>query len=165
MTTTTKRAPIPCQNCGSHRTTLKRAHTYKNGAYCQQMHCRDCGTRFKHFPNGDAPPPNARRIELDDATFLRILRPDVPLAKLANKLNCSYSLLKYIHNGKYHRHRMPDVKRGGLNPPPVVIPDGPSCWRCSEWRETYCAIGFPDPQVEGPRFAKDCSLYPERCIR
>jgi hypothetical protein len=164
MTTTTKRPTIPCEHCGSHRTTLKRTHTYSNGAYCQQMHCKNCGKRFRVFPNGDAPPPDPRRVEFDDATFLRILRTTTSFYQLAKELGCSRQLLDGIRNGTYHRDRMPDVKRGGLNPPPVVIPDGPSCWRCSEWRETYCAIGFPDPQVEGPRFAADCSLYPERCI-
>jgi hypothetical protein len=162
-TTTTKRPPIPCPDCGSHNTTMKGTFTYRNGAVGKRVTCYDCGRRFRHFKEGDKPPPFFHQF--DDATFMRILRPDVTLTKLARELGCSEALLGYIRCGKMHANRMPDVKRHGKNPPPIVIPDGPNCWHCSEWRETYCAMGFPDPQVEGPRFAADCSLYPERCVR
>lgn len=150
---------IACKHCGSTNTKPNGNYKYSNGVDGKRVQCRDCGRRSTVPINGEAP---KYFYHFDDKTLMRILRPTVSLAVLAKELGCTKGLLEQICWGKIYTHRMPDVKRLGNNPPPVVIPDGPSCWHCSEWRETRCAMGFPDPDVEGPRFAADCALYPER---
>jgi transposase-like protein len=49
---------------------------------------------------------------------------------------------------------------------PVKRRNGPSCTSCNNWRgeenPSPCAMGFPDPVIEGPGFARDCSLYQVR---
>jgi hypothetical protein len=140
---------------------IKRTHSYQNGAKMFTMHCHDCGEQFKH-PLGDVPQSNWRRHEFDDSTFRRIILGDDSLSRLAAELGCSQQLLQQIRTGKLHLHRMPDLQRSGANAPPPVIPDGPNCWHCSEWRVNRCEMGFPDPLVEGLGFAADCSLYDRR---
>lgn len=149
-----------CKHCGSTNTRAFGDYKYSNGVDAKRVFCKDCGRRSRVPIGGEAPP--LYRYKFDDRTFMRILRPDVSFTALAKELGCSTTLVQLINWGKVHADRMPDVKRMGTNPLPVVIPDGPSCWHCSEWRETRCAMGFPDPEVEGPSFAKDCALYPER---
>jgi hypothetical protein len=165
MTTTTTRPPIPCPDCGSHKTKMLRTYIYSNGVVSRDRKCSDCGRKFKHFPDGGEPPVQPHRKHFDDATFRRIILGTDSLHKLSVELGCSYELIRSIRCGKLHRHRMPDIQRLGTGAPPAIIPDGPSCWHCSEWRTTRCAMGFPDPEVEGPSFAKDCSLYAERSCR
>jgi|694.fasta_scaffold63958_4 hypothetical protein len=65
----------------------------------------------------------------------------------------SRETIRQIRIGKIYRDALPD----GYRPPPG--PNDPSCERCMHWYHGECGLGFPDPALEGPVFASDCSLF------
>ena len=80
-------------------------------------------------------------------------RQDLNSVALGRTLGRTAEAIRQVRRGKAYRDVLPDLprwQRGRLQ--------GPSCYGCTHWANG-CAMGFPDPEEEGPGFARDCSLY------
>jgi len=103
-------------------------------------------------------PPLRPFYRYSDAVLRRMLLTQCSNAAMAQELGCSAELVRQIRRGMLHRNRVPEVARWGNDAPPPTI-EGPSCLSCQQWNGESCGMGFPDPQEEGPGFAKDCVLF------
>jgi hypothetical protein len=71
---------------------------------------------------------------------------------LADQHGCSRELIRQIRSGLIYKDLLPDWFRA-----PFKAGD-PTCNQCRFWSDG-CSMGFPDPEIEGPRFARDCSVF------
>ncbi len=155
-----------CLSCGSTKTSTVRSRINSGGMRYRLLACNDCGQLSEYL--GDAPRDTSQPLSrpfyrYSDATIRRMLLTRCSNAAMAQELGCSAELVRQIRKGTLHRNRVPEVPRWGENAPEPVI-DGPSCLLCIHWGGEACGMGFPDPEEEGPLFARDCSLYEaERC--
>lgn len=96
--------------------------------------------------------PTRKTSRLTSSQVLAIYHADLArttLAQLAKLHGVSKEAVRQIRSGKTHRKVLESA--GG-----VLM-----CTGCRHWAKSggYCTMGFPDPEVEGPTFAADCSLY------
>lgn len=70
---------------------------------------------------------------------------------IAAEIGRSRATIHAILTGRTHGHLFPDLPRRNSQ-------RSLSCHRCSHWRGR-CRLGLPDPDVEGPGFANDCSTF------
>ena len=61
-------------------------------------------------------------------------------------------LIRQIRSGLIYKDLLPNWFRR-----PFKAGD-PTCNQCRFWSDG-CSMGFPDPEIEGPRFARDCSVF------
>ncbi len=163
-----------CPSCFSGRTTTLRSRPIRDGARRRRHCCHDCGHRWTAFTDHrgrpiDQPPPSKpashikpglRRLTTDDVRLI-LTRPDLSLGLLADQLQVSRETIRQVRIGITYDDVLPGLPRKRPRIAPVQQVDGPSCHRCQHWR-SGCDLGFPDPELEGPAFAADCSLYEPR---
>jgi len=155
---------IDCPTCHSSCTEVLESRTCNNGTRRRRHLCLDCGNRWTTW---DGPRPkqgaaagccHAKRPDLpprltEGQVRLILERRDLSGKALARQLGRSAEAIRQVRRGTAYREVLPDLPRWRRGQP-----KGPSCYACSHW-SAGCLMGFPDPMVEGPGFARDCSLY------
>jgi hypothetical protein len=134
-----------CLKCDGATIVIQSRPT-KNGRY-RRFECKACQHRF-NISYGE---PMAERL-IDDAAVMAIRQSTDGHQSLANRHGCSRELIRQIKNGSIYKDLLPDWFRS----PPRA--GDPTCEQCRFWSDG-CSMGFPDPEIEGPRFARDCSVF------
>ena len=159
MSTTT--IQLACLHCSSTDTSIIRSRQHSGGYQHRLLRCRTCNATSEYMdgrPRSEMPPPVNHCYRFTDREITEVLMSrDATHSHWARQFGCSPELIRQIRLGIVHRRRVINVPRWG-GPPPPPLP-GPSCAECSSWDGAECRIGFPDPGIEGPGFAADCSLY------
>lgn len=162
MSTTTIK--LHCLHCGSSDTSIMRSRQHGGGYTHRLLRCRTCNATSEYMddrPRSEMPPPANHVYRLTDRQLTELLmQRGTTHAHWARQFGCSPELIRQIRLGMIYRRRVPAVPRwsgGPVLPPPEL--SGPSCINCTSWDGTECRIGFPDPGIEGPGFAADCSLF------
>ena len=149
-------APVPCADCavidctkcekcgGATLVFQSRATGY--GRY-RRFQCKECQHRF----NITDSQPEAKRL-IDNAAVMAIRQSTDDHKSLAKRYGCSRELIRQIRNGSIYKDLLPEWFRS----PPKA--GDPTCEQCKFWSDG-CSMGFPDPEIEGPRFARDCSVF------
>lgn len=94
--------------------------------------------------------PTRKVARLTSEQVLAIYHADlsrVSMRELAERFGVSKEAVRNVRKGISHKE---------------VIAQADGCQLCTEcvhWKASYCTMGFPDPELEGPAFARDCSLY------
>lgn len=128
-----------CASCGHRWSTLERI-------YAKLPHPQ----KGKPVPRLDP----YRKRKLTSEQVLAIYHADLAqttLLELANRHGVTRETVRQIRAGETHRKLL--ANSDGLH----------LCSNCIHWaRSSYCTMGFPDPEEEGPTFAAECSLYEAR---
>jgi hypothetical protein len=164
-------SPQLCPCCSSPNTATIESRPIRQSARRRRRACHACGYRWTDYtdaqgrliaapPQVKPKPPRPRQRRLDpDQVHLILTSPGRPLVNLAAELGVSRETVRHVRHGISYSDVHPRLprqpKRSRLA---AVMADGPSCLLCSHWRGE-CRMGFPDPELEGPGFATDCSLY------
>jgi hypothetical protein len=93
-----------------------------------------------------------RPCRLDESTIRRILTSEESHGVLARELGVNRTTISQVRLGRIHSKIAPDLPRWR----PAL-----SCSMCIHWHDA-CTLDFPDPAIEGLRFARDCSSFSHR---
>jgi len=94
------------------------------------------------------------RVPLSEDAIRDILTSQASHRVLALRHGCHHSAVAQIRDGKSHASVAPELARRQ----PLR-----RCSDCQHWQHgSECGLGFPDPQLEGIQFARDCSTYVAR---
>jgi DNA-directed RNA polymerase subunit M/transcription elongation factor TFIIS len=160
---------IDCPKCDGK---MKTTHNRRTGqGWYKRWQCKACkhylsvrGEDVQELSADEIIERSAqgKRRRVSDADAIAIRLSTDPRKELAARYGISVEMVRQIQVGDVYQDLLPENFR---RPPG---PNDPSCERCREWRGLEsadpCAMGFPDPQLEGVGFAQDCSLYePRRC--
>lgn len=74
------------------------------------------------------------------------------ISAIAAETGRSRATIRAVLTGRSHSHLHPDLLRRSNDP-------DLSCEQCDHWRSRRCGLGHPDPEIEGPGFANDCSTF------
>jgi hypothetical protein len=80
-------------------------------------------------------------------------RPHLSHGQMAELWGCHRATVEQIRRGITHRKIAPDLPRWESRQ---------TCTHCIHWRAGEpgrCELGFPDPGVEGVKFARECSSW------
>jgi hypothetical protein len=136
-----------CLKCGGSTLVFGSRKT-RYGRY-RRFQCKNCQHRF-NITYGEQ---KAERL-IDDAAVIAIRQSTDNYQLLADQHGCSRELIRQIRNGLIYKDLLPGWFRS-----PAKAGD-PTCEQCKFWSDSYgCSMGFPDPEIEGPRFARDCSVF------
>lgn len=147
-----------CPSCNSDATKVIESRKTINGSQRRRHKCQACDFRWTTH-DGVAPghaggyPP---KITPDQVRM--ILLSTEPLSVLALRIGCARETVRQVRANITHRHVHPEIQRQGQPQVAPVVADGLSCYQCQHWADR-CTFGYPDPVVEGPSFASDCSMY------
>ena len=134
-----------CLECGAATIVIQsRATGY--GRY-RRFECKECQHRF-NIIYGE---PDAKRL-IDDAAVMAIRQSTDGHQSLADQHGCSRELIRQIRSGLIYKDLLP----GWFRSSPKA--GDPNCEQCKFWSDG-CSMGFPDAEIEGPRFARDCSVF------
>lgn len=134
-----------CLKCEGPTIVIQSRPT-RYGRY-RRFECKECQHRF-NITYGE---PKAERL-IHDATVKAIRQSTDGYQLLADQHGCSRELIRQIKNGSIYKDLLPEWFRA-----PAKAGD-PNCDQCRFWSEG-CSMGFPDAEIEGPRFARDCSVF------
>jgi hypothetical protein len=123
--------------------------------------CKSCGFSTVDLDGEPIQTPDrlggTRRFTQEQIAQMVALKGTATLRAIGQQFGCSGEMVRQIFGGMLYRDLLPDSYR------PNPRPGDPSCERCREWRgpdaEHPCRMGFPDPVIEGPGFARDCALF------
>lgn len=94
------------------------------------------------------------RHPLSEDAIRDILTSEESRETLARRYGCHRSAIYQILDGKCHASTLPELPRRQ---------PARHCSDCQHWRYgSECDLGHPDPRLEGPQFARDCSNYAVR---
>ena len=134
-----------CLECNAATLVIQsRATKYGRS---RRVECKECQHRF-NITYGD---PSFGRL-IDDAAVMAIRQSTDGYQLLADQHGCSRELIRQIRNGSIYKDLLPEWFRS----PPKA--GDPTCEQCKFWSDG-CSMGFPDAEIEGPRFAHDCSVF------
>ena len=134
-----------CLECGA-ATIVVQSRATRYGRY-RRFECKECQHRF-NIIYGE---PDAKRL-IDDAAVMAIRQSTDSYQLLADQHGCSRELIRQIRSGLIYKDLLP----GWFRSPPKA--SDPNCEQCKFW-SNGCSMGFPDPETEGPWFARDCSVF------
>jgi hypothetical protein len=134
-----------CVECDSATIVIQSRPT-KYGRY-RRFQCKECQHRFNVSYGGS----KAERL-IDDAAVMAIRQSTDSYQLLADHYGCSRELIRQIRSGLIYKDLLPNWFRS----PPTA--GDPTCQQCIHWSDG-CSMGFPDVEIEGPRFARDCSVF------
>lgn len=144
-----------CPECGDPSSFCIVYSRMTRGRRRRRRHCKSCGFLSVDFDGEQVEPPGRpgapRRFTPEQVAA--IIASSESHSALSRIYGCSYELIRQIRAGQIYRDLLPD----GYRPPPRR--GDPSCERCRYWDGEACRMGFPDPQEEGPGFARDCELF------
>ena len=118
----------------------------KYGRY-RRFQCKECQHRFNISYGGS----KADRL-IDDAAVMAIRQSTDSYQLLADHYGCSRELIRQIRSGLIYKDLLPYWFRS------PATAGYPTCQQCKFWSDG-CSMGFPDAEIEGPRFARDCSVF------
>jgi hypothetical protein len=114
----------------------------------RRFQCKACGHRLTDNSSG-----KMTRVRLiDDAAVIAIRQSTDDYQSLADQHGCSAELIRQIRTGKIYADLLPDWFR---SPPKAGDPHCEQCRFCVDG----CTMGFPEFEIEGPGFARDCSAF------
>ena len=134
-----------CLECDGATFVIQSRPT-KYGRY-RRFECKECQHRFNVSYGGS----KADRL-IDDAAVMAIRQSTDSYQLLADQYGCSRELIRQIRSGVIYKDLLPYWFRS-----PATAGD-PTCQQCKFWSDG-CSMGFPDVEIEGPRFARDCSVF------
>lgn len=134
-----------CLRCDGATFVIQSRPT-KYGRY-RRFECKECQHRFNISYGGS----KADRL-IDDAAVMAIRQSTDGYQLLADQYGCSRELIRQIRIGLIYKDLLPEWFRS----PPTA--GDPTCRQCKFWSDG-CSMGFPDVEIEGPRFARDCSVF------
>jgi hypothetical protein len=134
-----------CLECDGATFVIQSRPT-KYGRY-RRFQCKECQHRFNVSYAGS----KANRL-IDDAAVMAIRQSSDSYQLLADRYGCSRELIRQIRVGLIYKDLLPHWFRS-----PATAGD-PTCQQCKFWSDG-CSMGFPDVEIEGPRFARDCSVF------
>lgn len=150
-----------CPECSSGSARVVDTRLLLNGRK-RRLLCRNCGHRWTtHEPASADEPVRARRtlcrrgrsLTAEEVRLILLAPLTVSNATLGRELEVSRELVRQVRNGYIHAKIHPEIARPGGR--------GRSCHGCQNWSTSGCSYGFPEPNDEGPSFARDCDLYEE----
>ena len=141
-----------CPECIDGVLIIVRSYV-RNSRRHRLMGCKSCGYRNWRPDDDIEGTRNRRPRRFDEATIKEIRASAEGRRILAQQYGCSEELIRAIRAGQVYRDLLPD----GFRAPPG--PGDPNCERCLHWAGDACGMGFPDPEMEGPAFAQDCSVF------
>jgi len=134
-----------CLRCDGATFVIQSRPT-KVGRY-RRFQCKECQHRF----NITYKVTKVERL-IDDAAVMAIRQSTDSYQLLADRYGCSRELIRQIRNGLIYKDLLPHWFRS-----PATAGD-PTCQQCIHWSDG-CSMGFPEVEIEGPRFARDCSVF------
>jgi hypothetical protein len=134
-----------CLRCDGATFVIQSRPT-KYGRY-RRFQCKECQYRFNVSYGGS----KAERL-IDDAAVMAIRQSTDSYQLLADQYGCSRELIRQIRSGLIYKDLLPHWFRS-----PATAGD-PTCHQCIH-RGNPCSMGFPEAEIEGPRFARDCSVF------
>ena len=134
-----------CLECNG-ATIVIQSRATKYGRY-RRFECKECQHRF-NITYGE---PKAERL-IEDAAVMAIRQSTDSYQLLADQYGCSRELIRQIRSGLIYKDLLPNWFRS-----PFKAGD-PTCQQCKFWSDG-CSMGFPDAEIEGPRFARDCAVF------
>ena len=140
--------------CAHNNSYVLETKTRVDGSVRRRYKCRDCGDRWTVIREGEKPgraPLKSRRRKLTlEQVYRALTERRTPNREMAVELGVSHQCIQQVRCGATWPDVFPELPRWISSQ---------SCLRCQHWRSDECAIGFPDPLEEGPRFAIDCDFY------
>lgn len=152
-----------CPNCDAPNSVVMESRLRCDNAMRRRRRCEECGhrwstlervfTKIPHPLKGQRvqrlePHHHPRKLTDEQAVAIFHAKDQGQTMKaLAERYGVSRETIRGIWRG---RSRVSAIRNAGK----VQL-----CTDCAHWRRSYCAMGFPDPEDEGPAFARDCSLY------
>lgn len=162
-----------CPRCES-RSLVIESRKLVSGDQTRRLACQNphCAHRWTERQPGGGPPPKAKtkprakgkgrgtgRGALGDDQLRMILeRQELNNTQLARILDCTPELVRQVRAGLIYRDRLPRIQRS------LSTAQRESCQQCVQWLG-YCSLGFPDPLIEGPLFASECSAFAKHGTR
>ena len=134
-----------CLKCDGATFVIQSRPT-KFGRY-RRFECKECQHRFNVSYGGS----KADRL-INDAAVMAIRQSTDGYQLLADQYGCSRELIRQIRSGLIYKDLLPHWFRS-----PATAGD-PTCQQCKFWSDG-CSMGFPEFEIEGPRFARDCSVF------
>ncbi len=152
-----------CPKCGAMAFSVIASRMIDGKRY-RRKKCGSCQHRASDIDGEPIPGRRAsntrrgfRRFNAQQIAEIVALKGTMSLRAIGQQFGCSGETVRQIFAGMLYRDLLPENYR------PAPGPGDPSCERCREWRgpdaEHPCRMGFPDPVIEGPGFARDCNLY------
>lgn len=156
-----------CPECGSADCRATETRQRPDNSVRRRRECIKCGHRwstlertYSRLPHPQKGQPVERlhvnrKRKLTDEQALAIFYADMSkttVTKLAKAYGVSHQVVSQIRGGKTYTNLI--AQAAGLQ----------LCSNCIHWASSgcYCTMGFPDPELEGPTFAADCTLYEAR---
>jgi len=143
-----------CPSCDSDATKVIESRKTINGSQRRRHKCHACGHRWTTHDGGPPGPAGGHPPKITPDQVREILLSTESLGVLALRFGCARETVRQIRVNITHRRVHPEIQRQGA----PVGADGLSCYQCQHWADR-CTFGYPDPVVEGPGFASDCSMY------
>lgn len=156
-----------CPNCDTPESRTLETRIRPDGTVRRRRECDGCGHRFSSLERVYVKIPSAmkgqpldrfkdtqHKSRLTDEQVLAIYHSskNVSTVELARRHGISKEAVRQIQRGITHKKVLAAHQSVTL------------CSGCVNWSAagSYCLMGFPDPELEGMAFAKDCSLYEPR---
>lgn len=157
--------PAECPGCHSSRTKVWDTRLLANGSRWRRHVCHDCNYRWTTWVGkrprrgrSSGAKHNRYRGPLSLEEVRLILTSPLSAGQLARELGCSKQAVCAVRRGLSHVNDWPKLPRQAAQ-------TGPSCLDCNRWESGSCELGVPDPILEGPGVARDCSLFERRLRR
>ena len=146
----------PCPQCGDLSYYVTHSRMIR-GQRRRRRHCRSCGFLSVDFDGEQVEPPvrpgGPRRFSREQIAQIVMLKGHQTQRLTAQQFGCSGEAIRQIWTGQTSSDWT------GISYRPPLRPGEPSCEQCSRWENGHCGMGLPDPEEEGPGFARDCALF------
>lgn len=155
---------VLCGLCNSDNCKVLESRPITKNIRRRRWACITCGHRWTVYTNKknqvvSAPKKGkpykasrGRKLKDDEVQFI-LLHTEINNKELGEKFCLSRETIRLIRIGSLYKDVFPELERH--KPAQSNIP---SCKKCVNWKGR-CLMEFPDPVVEGVRFAKDCLFY------
>lgn len=146
-----------CPQCGDPSSFYVTHSRMIRGQRRRRRLCGSCGFLNVDLDGEPIEPPGRpggpRRFSREQIAQIVMLRGQQNQKLTAQQFGCSGEAIRQIWTGQTYGDWT------GISYRAPLRPGEPSCEQCQHWDGQRCGMGFPDPQEEGPGFARDCSLF------
>lgn len=156
-----------CPECGCRALMADNSRTSMGRRF--RFHCTSllCGNRWTEWEGGRPKPPAPPRLTAKEQQILAVRGPrltvdqvrliltrlDLSTRKLGPALGISRQAVCNVRLGRSYAKVLPDLPRQQAG---VATQ---RCTSCCHWTGERCTEGWPDPEVEGPEFARWCDDF------